>query len=129
MRKVIVLAGLMLLAGCGVTGTASKSAYPKLTNDIALTKRVGNLTVSTGEGASDNASHGAFNWGAFSDEDVVAIKTAAIDAINNKHIQKYLFKNKHTNNINNNAKEVNNLFEKFKLIKYFQNFFLFFYIF
>ena len=83
MRKVIVLAGLMLLAGCGVTGTASKSAYPKLTNDIALTKRVGNLSVSTGEGASDNASHGAFNWGAFSDEDVVAIKTAAIDAINN----------------------------------------------
>lgn len=87
MRKIIALTGLMLLAGCGVTGTASKSAYPKLTNDIALTKRVENLTVIVGDGASDNASdnasHGAFNWGAFSDEDVVTIKVAALDAINN----------------------------------------------
>ncbi|HEY0921915.1 hypothetical protein [Rheinheimera pacifica] len=83
MRKVVALTGIMFLAGCGVTGTASKSEYPKLTNDIAVTKRVENLTVITGKDASDNASHGAFNWGAFSDEDVAAIKVAALDAINN----------------------------------------------
>ncbi|NRQ44464.1 hypothetical protein HRH59_18145 [Rheinheimera sp. YQF-2] len=83
MRKIITLTGLMLLAGCGVTGTAPKSVYPKLTNDIALTKRAETLTVTTGVNASDNAAHGAFNWGAFSDEDVAAIKVAALDAINN----------------------------------------------
>ena len=83
MRKVLILTGLMFLVSCAVTGTASKSAYPRLTNDVALTKKVENLTVTTGDNASDNASHGAFNWGAFSHEDVVAIKTSALNAINN----------------------------------------------
>ncbi len=83
MRSIIFLSLSLILAGCGVTGTASKTEFPLLTNAPVFSAHVNSVAIITDEHTADNESYGAFNWGSFDSADKNTIQQTILNTLNN----------------------------------------------
>lgn len=82
MRHLITLFVLLFLFGCGVTGTASHSEFPLLTNAPGFKANVNSVSIITDMDTPDNASYGAFNWGSFDEADKDIIQQSILNTLN-----------------------------------------------
>jgi len=71
-----------LLTGCGVTGTASKTEFPILTNSPTFKSSLNSVNLIIDDNTADNESYGAFNWGSFDASDKKVIHQTILNTIN-----------------------------------------------
>ena len=82
MKYLLFLSLSLILAGCGVTGTASKTEFPLLTNAPEFSANVNSVSIITDENTADNESYGAFNWGSFDTADKNTIQQSIQNTLN-----------------------------------------------
>nr|WP_136250606.1 hypothetical protein [Ningiella ruwaisensis] len=93
MKYLLFLFLSLILAGCGVTGTASKNEFPLLTNAPSFSANVNSVSIIIDEKTADNESYGAFNWGSFDTADKNTIQQSILNTLN-----------KNTSNVSKKAK-------------------------
>lgn len=82
MKHIILLSLSLILVGCGVTGTASKTEFPLLTNAPAFSANVNSVSIVIDKNTADNESYGAFNWGSFDEADKNNIQQSILNTLN-----------------------------------------------
>ncbi|NQZ22987.1 MAG: hypothetical protein HRT53_13140 [Colwellia sp.] len=82
MKSSILVLIITLLTGCEITGTASKTTFPILTNAPTFQSGLNSVNLITDESTADNESYGAFNWGSFDESDKKVIQQTILNTIN-----------------------------------------------
>lgn len=82
MKHLIFLSLSLILAGCGITGTAEKTEFPLLTNAPAFSANINSVSIIADENTADNESYGAFNWGSFDAGDKNTIQQSILNTLN-----------------------------------------------
>ncbi|MGR3980597.1 hypothetical protein [Pseudoalteromonas sp. 1181_04] len=93
MKHLIFLTLSFTLGGCGVTGTASKTTFPLLTNATTYNANVNAVSIFVDKETANNESYGSFNWGSFDDSDKRSIQQTILDTLD-----------KNTSNVSQKAK-------------------------
>lgn len=86
MKFSILVLTICFVTGCGVTGTASKTEFPLLTNAPSFRSSLSSVNLITDESTANNESYGSFNWGSFDESDKNVIHQAILNTINKNAI-------------------------------------------
>ncbi len=81
MKHLIYFSLSLILCGCSVTGTASKTEFPLLINAPAFNANVNDVLIIADKDTADNESYGAFNWGSFDEEDKKIIQHSILNTL------------------------------------------------